>query len=429
MGLDLALTILDVASGETFARRFEGPAVLLGRDAQMCDCTLPDGHVSKLHASVEIRGAQLFVRDASSTNGTFVGGKRIDSNSWTCLGEATRAHEIVISRWRVTVRAEETEPRSSPLSVNLASLATEVPRPTQAAMGTYAMHQPLDGLGSLYAQHMAMLARIHAELVRVLEAAPPSAREFIAREAIARFPLLLNNVDFHVLFGRYGAHLPLSADRAALLALQDLSRAHVDPQRPVATPREIALFAANLTTTLSTLFAGTMQLFAGMREFEHQMDLDADQSGAHEVPSSRRPTSPDKLARALLDWTQPTAPALDVLRRRFSALMMHHVAMLNGVMRGVKVLLTEFAPKTLEKMLARGEGKGGKLRRFFAWFSRPRALWSLFSERYGDLADEENERFRLLFGPEFATEYRQLAREASGGRRGAGASSVPPPPR
>jgi type VI secretion system protein ImpI len=412
MGIGLALRIQDAATGEVVSRRFEGPSILFGRDAEMCGYALADGHVSKLHANVEFRDGQLFVQDARSTNGTFVKGQRIQPHTWVRLGDGMQEQEIVIAKWRISVRAEYLSAAPNALSLSLAALTTDPPPANAAATSTYAMAHPLDAVTGLYAQHLALLSRLHAELRRNLEAAPPTARQFIAVEAVRRFPVLLNNVDFHVLFSHYRGSPPLTPDRAALIAIQELSRVHVDSERPLTSPQDIASFTANLSAAIDTLVSGTTQLFSGMREFEHQMELDEEKSGNQDVPSSRRPRSPQGLARALLDWRLPTESAHDMLRRRFSALMVHQVAMLNGVMRGVKVLLTELAPKTIEKMLARAEGRGGKWRRFMGWFFRPRALWSLFSERYTDLADEENERFRILFGPEFASEYRQFTRES-----------------
>ena len=62
------------------------------------------------------------------------------------------------------------------------------------------------------------------------------------------------------------------------------------------------------------------------------------------------------------------------------------------------------------------------------WFARSRALWSLFCERYADLADEEHERFRILFGPEFVSEYRQFTRETPALKPSGRPSGAPPRP-
>ena len=115
------------------------------------------------------------------------------------------------------------------------------------------------------------------------------------------------------------------------------------------------------------------------------------------------------------------------LRGSFADLMMHQVALLNGVMSGVKALLTELAPGTIEKAAMREQGRRSWLTRLFTRVD----AWDLYKRRHSDLADEENERFRLLFGAEFADEYRQFvkeARDAGGeGRPGLFPSSPPPP--
>jgi hypothetical protein len=48
--------------------------------------------------------------------------------------------------------------------------------------------------------------------------------------------------------------------------------------------------------------------------------------------------------------------------------------------------------------------------------------WTVYKRRHSDLADEEGERFRLLFGPYFVEEYLQFTRQTSGLER---AGSVP----
>lgn len=60
-------------SGRIFA--VERPSLVIGRgDA---DINLEDPEVSRHHARIEVRGAQLFVRDLGSTNGTFVDDQKV----------------------------------------------------------------------------------------------------------------------------------------------------------------------------------------------------------------------------------------------------------------------------------------------------------------------------------------------------------------
>ena len=98
--------------------------------------------------------------------------------------------------------------------------------------------------------------------------------------------------------------------------------------------------------------------------------------------------------------------------------MLHQVGMLNGIMRGVSVLLTELSPTTIDKAWQMRNGRRGAIARFFGRRNKEREMLAIWAERHSDLADEENETFRLLFGPEFQREYKLLAQEQSTSMRG-----------
>ena len=117
-----------------------------------------------------------------------------------------------------------------------------------------------------------------------------------------------------------------------------------------------------------------------------------------------------ELAASLLDWRRDDARPRANLRASLAELMMHQVALLRGVMRGVKALLTELSPAVIEEALEREPPARGALGRMF---SRPDP-WTVYKRRHSDLADEENERFRLLFGSDFVSEYRQFTHEGHG---------------
>ena len=74
-GRRLSLAILDGPdAGSVF--RIEKPRVTIGRSG--ADLTLNDSEASRIHAALEIRDLNFMVADLGSTNGTLIGGSRIE---------------------------------------------------------------------------------------------------------------------------------------------------------------------------------------------------------------------------------------------------------------------------------------------------------------------------------------------------------------
>ncbi|MFO0554561.1 MAG: type VI secretion system-associated FHA domain protein [Polyangiaceae bacterium] len=85
--------------------------------------------------------------------------------------------------------------------------------------------------------------------------------------------------------------------------------------------------------------------------------------------------------------------------------MSHQVALMNGVMEGVKQLLDRLSPKSIETEFDRSGKKGG----FFA--NRFEALWKLYEVRHADYAGEDKETFLVIFGQQFSRAYAAAAGE------------------
>lgn len=74
-GKRLSLAILDGPdAGSVF--RIDKPRITIGRSA--ADLTLNDTEASRLHAGIEIRDTVITLNDLGSTNGTLIGGEKID---------------------------------------------------------------------------------------------------------------------------------------------------------------------------------------------------------------------------------------------------------------------------------------------------------------------------------------------------------------
>src|SRR5262249_43254764 len=143
---------------------------------------------------------------------------------------------------------------------------------------------------------------------------------------------------------------------------------------------------------------------------------------------------PRELAARVLDWSDPSNEGSRAIESTFAEVMVHQVAMLNGVMRGVRSLLAKLAPASIEAELSnpRRRNAGGMQLGPF----RYKSLWEVYQEVYGDFAEDEKQAFMLIFGPEFVHAYTELAGEpAAGAAPGAapapnafGQNVGPPPP-
>jgi len=59
-----------------------GSEVRVGRDPAQCPVTLTEPRVSGVHSTLKFEGSQLWVRDETSNNGTYVAGSRISPGTW-----------------------------------------------------------------------------------------------------------------------------------------------------------------------------------------------------------------------------------------------------------------------------------------------------------------------------------------------------------
>ncbi len=421
-----------VSNGRTsFERRFTRPPVMIGRDPGVAHCVIDDQRISKLHACLDIQDRSISVRDLGSMNGTYVGGRRLTPNCWVRAGAAGEPVELTIGDYKVmaSVFQEDAAELSGPAS--LAELANQipghrsregsagrtaatsvVPKPSTALPpmnvpgGTFDVRGSVMRLGPRWASVTSGMSAFCDALAQELDAAPPAARPHICHEFANAFVNLTDDPRARAVLERHGwrpsaSHAPPAATSlggAALVAMQELAGWYVGPDRMLTTPAEVTSFKDKLRATLDEFMVGFPALVDSMTRFEKQMAILQSDAG------TALPSSPAQLASTLLDWAgNNSEKARQRLRASFAELMMHEVALLNGVMTGVKAILTQLSPAQIEKA-AEGNRHG--------LFGRTDP-WTAYKRRHSDLADEENERFRLLFGPEFVEEYRQFTQEAA----------------
>jgi type VI secretion system protein ImpI len=200
----------------------------------------------------------------------------------------------------------------------------------------------------------------------------------------------------------------------AMAGLRQLASWYLPGAAPPAGVEDVIGFLQTIQDTLDVFLKCFVPLRDGYKQFEVQMDIQRSRGEGQRpygAPKSSVETSrdPRELARAMLDWRQVKGDEPRTVENTFADLMTHQVALLNGVMKGVKSLLNELSPQTIERTLEDPRKNRGGLQ--IGPF-RFKQLWEMYMERHGDLAAEDKEAFALIFGPQFAQAYAQFVETA-----------------
>jgi type VI secretion system protein ImpI len=186
----------------------------------------------------------------------------------------------------------------------------------------------------------------------------------------------------------------LTAEAMALQGLKELAGSLV-PGVPLESTGDIGRFITKLHDSLDAFCRSFIPLREGHAQFMSSFDLQrsmrrsVQRSQAYLAVEAAR--SPAELAAALLNPKDRTFDAPQAVEGILADLMLHQLALLEGVMRGVRALLQELSPENIE------DQAGG---------SRHKALWSKYLEIYENVS-EERQAFSVIFGAEFTEAYRQ----------------------
>ena len=86
----------------------------------------------------------------------------------------------------------------------------------------------------------------------------------------------------------------------------------------------------------------------------------------------------------------------------YADLMIHQVALINGMLEGARGLLARLDPGEIERSVTA------------AWPTRGAALWKQYMQRHRELMESDRLLTEALFGPEFARAYAEVGGEGAG---------------
>jgi len=456
----LVLAVLGDHAGEVSERtsvRVEGHDLSIGR-AEHCDWVLQAHGVSRQHAFVRHLNGLYFLEDRS-TNGMLLNGVPLRGGEPVSLNDGDRLQldtfEILVTvemppqvvseatarRERDdtlrTLRVSRREPGVAESSSLRSMVQDASPSLIPGAAGSTASLDPLAWLGSEQ-------PAVH-EGVREIE---PSAHWNHASPMDGHFHA--PHVEAPLVGRHEGSVLPENWDRTRSLftlpstpeiaapAVFDASMtsehvlvdvapvATVSPEPPTGapavtpaaalapalapaptptpTPPQAAVpVAANIESLFTLVLEGVMDVLRARAELKNGFRLPATLIQRRENnPLKFAPTGSEALARVLAAPNEAFLSGEAAITDAMDDIRLHQVALLAGVRAAFDDLLGQFDPSRFED---------GEARRPRFGFGAAKGPWERYRAHFDGLAADPEERFRRLFGDEFARAYEdQLAR-------------------
>lgn len=324
-----------------------------------------------------------------------------------------------------TVREEDEVPaprKSSPqppAQVRRRTLSSVqvLPQAPSGGGGAAALQSTIQQLVPLYNSYRTAWKMLHQGLSRGVDTLPEQDRGQLIAQLQRRMPEMAQEPTFQEIAKNVGR--PVQAEpstggsggagsRVDVVAREQLNRfvrSYLSDARGLQSEDDIGRFLEHLADVLETFGRAFIELRQGHDQFGQQMAVPVtnDQNPLTRMRSTR------EILRYLLDYRVPEgASRVQELMGGFVDVMIHQIALLNGMREGVKGLLQRLSPELLSK------GIGG------IWPFNLSKRWEKYSEQHRAFLEEERELTAVLFGPEFAKAYLAIVGDAAKGGAGEG---------
>jgi type VI secretion system protein ImpI len=417
----LEVKIINTQEGTTTERRFERFPVRIGRNP-LNDLQLDSAYVSQFHAIVDLVGEKPHLVDLGSRNGTLVPGHgRVQPQ--TSIDLTPYGNEFAITPTIFRLAVVDFEPSAqSRRRGGVHDFAEEMTRPHGTDVGAALVTH----IRPLYEEYRQAWTRVYQEIMKTIGTYEPEMRARFCEELMVAHPNLAAEPDFKRLAQigpPSGTHIPIDVETSAtfdppreeavaLHGVKQLASWYLPNSPSPAGVEDVLGFLQSVQDTLDIFLKCFVPLRDAYKQFEVQMDIrraPSAQGGPNTVENAR---DPRELARAMLDWRHTTGEEPRAVENTFADLMTHQVALLNGVMKGVKQLLGELAPEEIERSLEDPRKNRNRQGLQIGPF-RFKQLWELYQERHSDLSAEDRQAFAVIFGPQFAQAYAQFVEGAA----------------
>lgn len=456
----IAITVFDSETGQTSEYSYATSPVRIGRN-NLNDLTLPFPFVSGWHAVVRFDAQQAKFFDLGSTNGTLHNGRRVEAGESIVvdgvLSLTIGKLELRVSRPTTGVRTAPSgpvppavvggggpqapgpvppapvggaPPAPAPPATHLppgwsppspATMAhapgqrlptaagtidsERPPKPAESPEGTAHVemsdvHQAVNRLRPFYDSYHQAWQGLAAELRAVVTAMDPSMQSFAVSIITREFPAVAGQAEFAELATAAGVPTAVAAVGSAgaggdVTAVSSMAKSLRPEDEPPRSFQEAQRFLSCVEDVLRASAKAVVELQRGQEQFGSEMGVRT----IKEFTALHAAGTPEKVLTYLLDWQAGGPHRTQELVGMYADLMIHQVALINGVMAGVRSLLSRISPEEIERQVTSG------------WPTRQAALWKQFTEVFREMCEADKKLTSTVFGPDFARAYAEVGGE------------------
>jgi type VI secretion system FHA domain protein len=454
----LKVRIEDLERSSSSDRIFRRSPVHVGRN-ELNELVLAEPFVSQWHAIVRFDDAGVQYVDLGSTNGTVVDGARlskgepvpvqagldlrigslrlhfekvtvpeeVESDARSKTQFRMRAVQPLAEQGTAMIAASVAEqPRAAPAPASRPFQAPPAPAPTPGS--------PVQQLFSAYVDYRKAYLKLHQGITERLTGIPSEERIPEVKRLLSRFPALSQEKPFQELLQSLAVPLPavkigsgptvlperqtpgptpapepsgkaLEGPISSLLT--EFVRCYL-PNVPLTTPADAEKFLDRMAEVVEAFGKAFVELQKGQEQFGDEMSI----GRPTEMTPLHRAKSAREVLAYLLDWRVAGNGRVQELIRGFAEVMIHQVALLNGMRAGARALLERLGPSEIDQALARAPVRVGAVPLpARLWPFRSYSRWTAFVSRHQMMLEEEQEVTSALFGRDFAKAYALVAGE------------------
>lgn len=456
-GRPLIVSIFDSETGSTKEIQFSRSPVRIGRNSKN-DIQLPFKFVSGWHAVVRFNDDSAAFSDIGSTNGSLVRGKRVATGEEIAIKDQLSVTigkiELQFSRGeKSAARAEKGRKTASPTLIKQeryqanrsgrplseppmllsretlsgteerhTSPTNEVPPPLLEEMAKSVVlakesntdlvnlaniNDMVRQLRPLYEAYEQAAKAWNSAVEQAIKKVPGTHREVAAATIEREFPHVrgepapiwssqsISEMAPPPLGARYD--IEMVAEQSDLRSVARLASALLTEVPPPSNPSEVEWFLTRVEEVLRANAKAFVDLRNVQEQFGNEMGVQAIQvySPLHAA------CTVEAVLNYLLDWRSGGSHRTQEMANTYSDMVQHQVALINGVMQGVRSTLHRLDPHEIEREVTA------------PWPTRAGAVWKLYMERYRALTEIDKNLVEAVFGPEFVQTYAEVGGRGS----------------